>query len=136
MPVFKFATDEHIPQLKELILEYCKENNLEAKDANVDHYLGTFFKLGKTLVAFEDDAMVGVICYAVMPHHFTGDLIFKKLCWYVTPKYRKGLGLQLLSIAEEDAKVDGALVSFVAVHHTMKMPSDYMPYETEYIKIL
>lgn len=133
---FKFATEDQLPELASLVREYCKENNLEPNNELINHYISTFFKLGKTLIAVVEDRIVGVLCYAVMPHHFTGDLIMKKLCWYVTPTHRRGLGMKILEVAEKHAKDAGALVSFVSVDHKMRMPVEYRAYETEYIKIL
>lgn len=130
-------TDEMLHSIRGFVTEYCKSQHLESNPVLIDKFIKDNVTMGHTLLAVDDTGIVGGIMWLVVPYHFTGDPIMKKMAWFVTESRRQeGIGLELLKRAEQLSKELGALLSFTSSPVKHPLPKDYIPFETTYIKVL
>lgn len=130
-------TDAEFEALKVFVREYCSSQSLVTNDGLVEKFINDLRTVGQTVLAVEDESVLGVINWVVVPYHFTGDPVMKKMAWFVMPGERgQEIGRGLLDKAEEIAKADGALVSFLSIPKQYKLPSSYIHFETSYVKVL
>ena len=97
-----------------------------------------------SLVAYEDDKLVGLIAGEVVTLDVSSDLAFQEKVWYVLPKYRIGVGPKLLRAMEDRLKVLG--VKYCLMAHIGEQKSlaierfyrsnGYRAIETHYMKTL
>ena len=66
--------------------------------------------LARILVEEQDGKLVGVFCFILYPHYYSGLMTAGELIWYVEPEARKTMaGLRLKWAAEKLAKELGAV---------------------------
>jgi hypothetical protein len=63
----------------------------------------------KVLVATNNNRVMGVIAFVIIPHYLSGDLTASELIWYVEPGYRGQVSLELFWAAQKLAKQMGAV---------------------------
>lgn len=133
--IIRKAIPSDIIDLISLAEELCEEMNYEYDLTSIKNYLNTQMTFMQSLVAIEDDTLVGAISFMVVPNQFKHDkLEGKKYAIFVTKNYRnKGIAKELTAYAENICKVQGA----TKFYFTSKMqPEGYTEVEKEWVKEL
>lgn len=133
--IYRQAITSDIIDLFGLVQEYCTEELVNYDNKSIKSYLD--FQLGKlpAIVAVDNDTVVGVISFAILPSPFKADeLIAKKIACFVTQEYRdQKIGSELLSKAEQICKEQGVKKFYFSGKD--QVPG-YEVFETEYVKVL
>ncbi len=133
--IYRTAVASDVIDLIALVQEYCTENNIENDLSSIKRYID--LQLGKipTIIAAEDDKVVGVISFFTSSHPFKHDvLIGRKLACFVAKDYRStGVGETLMTKAEDICKEQGAVRFYFS---SPKSPKGYKSFETEFYKEL
>jgi GNAT superfamily N-acetyltransferase len=102
--IIRFATSDDLEELVDLVMDEAIE--LEVGDPDIDTCLENMERFLNSpeqyviVVAETDGELVGVTGFIVGPEIFNKNrLVATQMFWFVTRKYRKGLGGQLLDSA-------------------------------------
>lgn len=112
---YREATLADVPSLVEMGQRFVEESpykrfvgeNQEQMRALVEQVVA--LPNGRVLVAEEAGTLVGMIAVIAKEHFITGEIIGGELVWWVNPEQRpRGVGIQLLKMAEQAARDLGA----------------------------
>lgn len=135
MVTYRSAVASDIIDLISLVEEYCEETGHSHDITSIKRYID--FQLGKipTIIAADEDKVVGAISFVVMPNPFKADeKIGKKIACFVSRDHRDlGVGSELIAGAEKLCKEAGATKFYFA---STAAPEGYNVFEVEYVKDL
>ena len=130
--IIKLGIEENFKNVIDFLNEFKKEE-LQANRLipSYDELLKLMPKfLGTSLVAYEDDELIGVLAGLIFNHPFKNEKIWQEVFWYIKPEYRKyskamlselekfclSLGIRLIVMAHFGCKKREQLDRFYKIH--------------------
>ena len=131
---YRQATPEDLNAIIHLVIEYCEEYSFEYDREKIKEYIiYSMFNL-LVIIAEDNNKLVGAISYFIYGDLYKKDKILsKKYAIFTSKDYRgKGVGKELLKLAEQDCKEKGAIKFY---YTSTKAPDKgYTEVETEFVK--
>ena len=140
---YKQGDDEDIKNLiKDFHEEALKSDGFQL---DVEKYYAPWIALLKdsVFVAVKDNNVIGVLGGNIIRHHFSNELVFIEMMWYVRPEHRM-CGIRLFKYVEEWCRIKGIKKMVMVYTHnimTEKLNDFYKrmgfrPLETHMLKEL
>ena len=124
-----------LEELIELVKEYCEDNHIEYDEKTIRTYLIVQISQLPSVVAVQDNKVVGAVSFIILPDHFKADkYIAEKMAIFVSKEYRnKDIGTKLLNKAEQVCKEQGIKQFYFK---GSIRPKGYKEIERQYMKEL